>query len=84
MTNLEQLKLAIPDYAKDIRIHLENVLNIENKFLSASQIYGLTLASAYAVKNKKLMTIFENETKSDCEAWVKAIGAIGCKNCRCN
>jgi alkyl hydroperoxide reductase subunit D len=64
MQNLEELKNQIPDYAKDIKINLSTLINQENQALTAKQIYGSALASAYTTKSEKLIKIFENEAQN--------------------
>ena len=50
--NLDQLKQAIPEPAKDIRINLGNVLTSET--LDATQLWGVALASAYYLREPRL------------------------------
>jgi lipoyl-dependent peroxiredoxin subunit D len=58
--NLEDLKLQIKDYAKDVRLNLDGVLSEEGApGLSLRQIAAVALASAYATKNKELIAFFE-------------------------
>lgn len=53
--NLEQLKNALPDYAKDIKLNLSSVLTEEgSEDLSQKQIYSIALSVAYALKNAKV------------------------------
>ncbi len=64
MQNLENLFSQIPDHAKDVKINLQNLLNTEIAALSRKQIIGVALASAYAIKDKALVRIFENEAQT--------------------
>lgn len=64
MNNLETLKSLIPDYARDVKINLQNVLSQENQVLSAKQIFGTALASAYGTKDKTLIRALENEVQN--------------------
>ena len=64
MNNLEELKLQIPDYAKDVKINLNSLLSQDNQALSPKQIFGSALACAYATKEKTLIKILENEAKN--------------------
>lgn len=64
MENLENLSSALPQYAKDIKINLSTLISAENQVLSAKQIYGSALASAYATKEKNLIKVLENEAKN--------------------
>lgn len=52
MENLNVLREAMPDAARDIKINLQTVLGPGK--LSAEQIWGSALASAYAARNQKL------------------------------
>jgi len=52
MKNLEELKSQIPDYVKDVKINLQNLISPENQTLSAKQVFGSALASAYAAKKR--------------------------------
>lgn len=54
--NLEQLKEQIPDFGRDIRLNLESVLSEEGApGLTVGQIWGVALASAYALGSKPLV-----------------------------
>lgn len=64
MKNIEELKLNLADYAKDIKINLETLINKDNQSLNAKQVFGLALACAYAIKNDKLIAVFLNEAKN--------------------
>jgi alkyl hydroperoxide reductase subunit D len=64
MTNLEELKLQIPDYAKDVKMNINSLISQENQILSVKQVFGCALTSAYATKNKILIKILENEAKN--------------------
>jgi alkyl hydroperoxide reductase subunit D len=64
MKTLEELKSAIPDFVKDVRMNLQTLLSQENQVLSAKQTFGAALASAYATKQKTLIQILENEAKN--------------------
>ena len=57
--SLENIKQALPDYAKDLRINLDSVLNPENSGgLTEKQIFGSGLAVALACKNSFLIKNF--------------------------
>lgn len=50
--NIESLKEILPEYAKDIRLNLSNVLKEDGASgLSLNQVFGIALASAYATRN---------------------------------
>ena len=52
----DELKNRIPDYAKDVRLNLASILTPEGApDLTQDQIYGVALASAYAVKNSDII-----------------------------
>ncbi len=67
---IDQLKDAIPDYAKDVRLNLASVLTPEGApDLTQNQIYGIALASAYAAKDKNIIDalLAESEGKISAE-----------------
>ena len=50
--SIEQLKNKLPEYAKDIKLNLTNVLSAEGAIdLSQKQIFFIALSVAYALKN---------------------------------
>ncbi len=59
--SLDELKLQIPDSAKDIRLNLGNVLTIGESGLSLPQLWGTALAVAYAIGNISLTTTILTE-----------------------
>lgn len=63
MKNIQEIASALPEYAKDTKINLQSIINHENQNLSAKQVFGSALASAYATKNKSLIEAIENEAK---------------------
>ena len=73
MKNLEELKSSIPDFAKDAKINLGSLVSLENQVLSAKQVFGSALTSAYVIKNKSLTSAIENEANQILsEAEIKA------------
>lgn len=64
MKNLEQLKAALPEYAKDIKINLGTLLGEQNQVLTSKQILGVALTSAYAAKQKTLIHVLEKEAQN--------------------
>jgi alkyl hydroperoxide reductase subunit D len=64
MQNLENLISQMPEYARDVKINLQTILNAENQQLTAKQILGAALASAYATKEKTLIQVLENEVNN--------------------
>ena len=62
VNNLEGLRALLPDYAKDIKVNLGNVLTVESApDLTQEQIYGVALASAYATRHSTVYSAIENE-----------------------
>lgn len=62
--NLETLLASIPEYAKDIKINLKNVLDAERSKLSAKQIAVVSLACAITTKNKEIISALEENAKT--------------------
>lgn len=74
MENLESLKSLIPDYAKDVKINLQSLVTPKNPALTATQVFGAALTSAYATKEKTLIQILQNEVQNILsEAEVKTV-----------
>ncbi len=74
MQNLEELKLAMPQYARDVKINLGSLVSQENQVLTAKQVFGAALTSAYATKQKSLIRVLENEVQNILsEAEVEAV-----------
>jgi len=62
---LDELRSKIPDYAKDLRLNLSTVLSVDHESqLKETQILGIALACAYAIKNPFLLHQIEKETKN--------------------
>ena len=85
MKNIDELKQSLPNYARDIKINLSNILSEDqNSELSRNQIFGIALASALATKEKQIISAIENEAKqilSEAEInGVKAAAAIMAMN----
>jgi alkyl hydroperoxide reductase subunit D len=68
---VNQLKEAIPDYAKDTRLNLDAVL--VRSTLPADEAYGVAVASAFATGNGKLVsfitTYISDSGVGEQEAW---------------
>ena len=60
---LEQLLNSLPEYAKDIKINLKNVLDVERSRLSPKQIAIVSLACAITTKNKEIIAAIEENAK---------------------
>jgi alkyl hydroperoxide reductase subunit D len=62
--SFNELKEKIPDFAKDIRLNLGSVLSETGApGLTASQIWGVALASAYATKEQRVISAILDEAK---------------------
>ena len=60
MTTLDNIRDAIPDYARDLRLNLGSVLSTSGApGLSEKQIWAVALASAIASRNPELTRDFE-------------------------
>ncbi len=57
MEFIEQIKSAIPDYAKDIRLNVDAVL--QRSALEPTEAIGAALAAAYAAKSTTLVRALE-------------------------
>ncbi len=74
MQNLEELKSAMPQYARDVKINLGTLVSQENQALTAKQVFGAALTSAYVTKQKSLIRVLENEVQNILsEAEVEAV-----------
>lgn len=59
---LDALRDSLPDFAKDIRLNLGSVLKADSASgLSANQIWGIALASAYATRHAGVVAAIEGE-----------------------
>jgi alkyl hydroperoxide reductase subunit D len=54
MQNLDALREALPDAAKDIKLNLQAVLTNGTPSLTAAQRWGVALACGYAARNERL------------------------------
>lgn len=67
--NINDLKQHLPDYAKDLKINLGNVLDSEqHEHLNASQVWGTALATALASRNKALIEAVEAQAREVLDA----------------
>jgi lipoyl-dependent peroxiredoxin subunit D len=58
--SIESIKERIPDYARDLRINIGNVLDPERvEGMSTEQIFGIALATARASRNAELISLVE-------------------------
>lgn len=61
---LQELRDSFPEYAKDTKINLGNIITPEGApGLSERQIIGTALACAYALQNRELVEALEGEFK---------------------
>ncbi|MDX2028068.1 MAG: carboxymuconolactone decarboxylase family protein [Alphaproteobacteria bacterium] len=66
---LDDLKSRLGDFAKDIALNLDSVLTEDGApGLSAAQIAGVALASAYATRNRDVIAALESETATQLDA----------------
>lgn len=76
--SIEQLRSTLPDYAKDIRLNLSNLLGtIPQSGLNEGQFYGTSLAIAFALKDKALIKALAEDgaTYLSPEVWEAAKSA---------
>lgn len=60
--NLQDLKETLPDFAKDVKLNLSSLIAAtDTGGLSAKQLAGITLACAYASRNRVLIEATENQ-----------------------
>ncbi|VEB38111.1 alkyl hydroperoxide reductase [Legionella sainthelensi] len=83
--SIEQLKQAIPDFAKDIRLNLSTLFgNIAQSGLTDAQFYGVALAVAYTLNNKSLINAIKTDgaihLSSELEQAVKTATALMAMN----
>ncbi len=63
--SIEQLKQALPDCAKDIKLNISTILTEEGApNLNLNQIYGVALASAFTTKNQAVIAALLSETNN--------------------
>ncbi|MEU6395003.1 alkyl hydroperoxide reductase [Streptomyces sp. NPDC046939] len=60
---LDELKSAIPDYAKDLKLNLGSVIG--NSDLPAQQLWGTVLATAIAARSPRVLRELEPEAKAN-------------------
>lgn len=60
--NIDTLKQSLPDYAKDLKINLGNVLDTEqHEHLNEAQVWGVALATAIASRSQAVIRAVEAE-----------------------
>jgi alkyl hydroperoxide reductase subunit D len=72
--SIDSIKKQIPDYARDLRINLGNVLDVEQAGgMTDQQLWGTALATAIASRNKVLVQAIASEAQSHLdESWLNA------------
>ncbi|MEU8525048.1 MULTISPECIES: alkyl hydroperoxide reductase [Streptomyces] len=61
---LDELKSAIPDYAKDLKLNLGSVIG-NNDALTQQQLWGTVLSCAIAARSPKVLAELEPEAKAN-------------------
>ncbi len=71
---IDTLKKQIPDYAKDLRINLGNVLDTEQSAgMTEQQVWGTALATAIAARNRDLIAAIAADAQAHLdETWLNA------------
>lgn len=65
INNIDTLKDALPDYAKDIRLNLSAVIKADpNSGLTLAQVQGIALASAYATRHTQVIAALTGEASA--------------------
>lgn len=62
---VDQLKEALPDYARDTRLNIDSV--IKRSTLAADEVEYVALAAAFATGNTKLWTWIESQVTNETE-----------------
>lgn len=79
MEALQALKSQIPDYAKDIRLNLDAVINRSS--LATEDALGVALAAAFATRSKPLIDAFKAATpEAERHAALTAAALMGMNN----
>ena len=78
---IDQLREALPDYAKDIRLNLSSISREEGvPGLSAEQAAGIALASADATKDQALIAAYAENVAGETVEAAKAAATIMAMN----
>ncbi|MFU8833148.1 MAG: carboxymuconolactone decarboxylase family protein [Wenzhouxiangella sp.] len=72
--SIDRIKQQIPDYAKDLRINLGNVVDVDQAAgMTEQQVWGTALATAIASRNKELIDAIASEAASHLDDnWLNA------------
>lgn len=80
--SVDQLKSAVPDWAKDIRLNLSSLLN--GTSLTEQQLWGTMLASAIASRNEMVLAGIDEDASrhlsDDAKAAAKAAAGVMAMN----
>jgi len=81
MSWLDELKDRIPDWAKDIRLNLDGVIN-RSTIQDADVVKGIALAAAVAAGNKSVIETIISEfgNEVECQAALTAAALMGMNN----
>lgn len=74
--SIDTLRASLPEFAKDVKINLGNVLDPERVGLSRAQLLLIALASAYATKCPEVVQALEGEVGSAIAEGVMTEAAI--------
>lgn len=66
MSWIEQLVNGIPDYAKDIRLNLDSVIN-RSTIADENVVKGIALAAAYAAGSSKIVEVISSQFANEVE-----------------
>ncbi len=79
MTSLEAVRSRIPDFAKDIRLNLDAV--VQRSSLAPADALGCALAAAYAAASAELVEAFRAQLdETDANAALSAAALMGMNN----
>lgn len=63
MKTLKDLMDSIPNYAKDVKTNIKNLVSEKNPVLSPKHVFGSALTVSYVLKDKGLIEIMEFEAR---------------------
>jgi alkyl hydroperoxide reductase subunit D len=82
MMTIDTLKSAMPDYAKDVKLNLSNVL--QSQTLTAQQLWGSALASALATRHpvviREVLEAAKDELSAEALQAAKAAASVMAMN----
>lgn len=62
MEHINALRETLPDFARDIKLNIQNVLTTTT--LTPAQMWGVAIACAYTCKNEKLISALQLDAKA--------------------